>query len=116
MKITQFVCDFNENLKQHPAVLRVIVEGGNDELRKDVDACGNHVLQLITSTFLNNTHARTCVVSKLDGTKTVDVAAPKEKVTYEKQACGIDGCNRMLAPQGRKKHMERYHPNHVLAV
>ena len=112
MKVSQYICDFNENLKQHDAQLRLIVDGDNAERKRDLDTCANHALKMIASSFLNLDGAKTLTITKINGSSTkVEVkAASPAGVTYKKNPCPA-GCGRDFAPQGLRAHLLKFHPD-----
>lgn len=112
MKVSQYICDFNENLKSHDAQLRLIVDGDNAETKRDLDACAKHVLAMITSSFLNTEGAKTITISKINGSSTkVETKADQSHagVVYQKNPCPA-GCGRDFAPQGLRAHLQKFHP------
>lgn len=114
MKVSQYICDFNENLKSHDAQLRLIVDGDHPESKRDFDVCAKHALSMIASSFLNLDGAKTLHVSKINGSSTkveVKAAAPAG-VTYKKNPCPA-GCGREFAPQGLRAHLVKFHPDYT---
>ncbi len=113
MKVSQYICDFNENLKSHDAQLRLIVDGDHPESKRDFDVCAKHALSMITSSFLNLDGAKTLHVSKINGSSTkVDAKVQTTvAVTYEKKPCPA-GCERLFAPQGLRAHLNKFHPDY----
>ncbi len=112
MKVSQYLCDFNEKLKPHEAQLRMVIDGDSDA-KLDLDACAKHVSDMIKSSFLNREHAKTLTVTKINGHSTkVDVKpATNVGTTYAKSPCPA-GCEREFAPQGLRAHLNKFHPEY----
>jgi hypothetical protein len=114
MKVSQYLCDFNENLKSHGAHLHMLVDEADAVKKKDFDVCSKHVLSMIASSFLNREGAKTLTLTKINGSSTkVETKADQSHagVTYEKKPCPA-GCGREFAPQGRRAHLAKFHPDY----
>lgn len=113
MKVSHYRCDFNTNLKEHDAVLHLIIDGADPTAKVDLDACAKHALSMIGSSFLNRDSAKTITVTKINGSSTkVDVKpVSSEGVTYAKKPCPA-GCEREFAPQGLRAHLQKFHPDY----
>lgn len=112
MKVSQYICDFDEKAKKHDAQIQLIINGESATTKKEFDACANHTLKMITSEFLNDPHAKVLSVIKINGAASTKIETKSEVGrTYEKKPCPA-GCGRDFAPQGLRAHLEKFHPDY----
>lgn len=115
-KITRHVCDFNPNLATHDAHVSIMIDDENGDRRKEYDSCGKHLGQFLDSSFVHDERTKTVRIRKLiEGELPVKAVKEVTKTTYTKEPCPVEGCERELAPQGLRRHLEVIHPDYVKA-
>lgn len=67
-KVTVHYCDFNPNVKQHPAHFHIIGRGEGDGRELSIDACAGHWAQMVNSLFNQaDTPAKDVAIRRISG-------------------------------------------------